>query len=122
MTNSSLKDIKSEYKKNPVNLKSCPEKSYHLFFRNLANPLKINILTLLRKSPKSVNEISQELKQEQSKISHSLATLNKCHIVEVQQKGKNRIYNLNKNTIIPILNIIDNHKCKYCESRKNKIK
>ncbi len=95
----------------------CPEKSYPIFFRNLANSLKINIIISLRKNPKSVNEIVADLKQEQSKISHALTTLSHCHIVEVEQKGKQRIYSLNKETIVPILNIIDKHKCKHCQAK-----
>jgi DNA-binding transcriptional ArsR family regulator len=96
--------------------------TYHFFFMNLANPLRISIIECIKKDGKSVNEISTELKVEQSKISHALASLRSCNIVEVEQKGKQRIYFLNKKTIVPMLKLIDKHaecfcgnKCSKCE-------
>lgn len=88
--------------------------TYHIFFTNLANPLRIKIITSLRKKEKSVTEISKGLKVEQSKISHALTSLKCCNIVDVKQKGKSRIYSLNKNTIIPILKLIDKHASTFC--------
>lgn len=89
--------------------------TYHVFFTNLANPLKIGIILELRKGEKSVNDLVKEMKVEQSKISHALSNLKGCKIVEVKQDGKQRIYSLNKKTILPMLNLIDKHANKYCE-------
>ena len=88
--------------------------TYHIFFSNLANPLRIAIIESLREKGKNVTEISKELKVEQSKISHALSSLRCCNIVEVKQKGKQRIYSLNKRTIVPILKLIDKHATTYC--------
>jgi hypothetical protein len=33
----------------------------------------------------------------------------------MKQKGKQRIYGLNKETILPILGILDKHENKYCK-------
>ena len=88
--------------------------SYHLFFSNLANPLKIKILLSLRNKEKNVTEISKELDVEQSKISHALASLKNCRIANYTQKGKERIYNLNKKTIVPILRLIEKHASVNC--------
>lgn len=90
--------------------------TYHIFFRNLANPIKTKIITALKEKESSVNELSKKLKIEQSKLSHALSSLRCCNLVLVKQKGKNRIYSLNKKTIIPILKIIDKHKCTYFKS------
>jgi len=89
--------------------------SYHVFFTNLANPLKIGIILSLREKARNVGEISKELKVEQSKVSHALASLKDCKIVDVKQKGKQRIYSLNKKTIVPMLNLIDKHANTYCD-------
>ena len=86
-----------------------------MFFRNLANPLKMRIITELKKSPLSVNELVDKLKAEQSKISHALANLKACNIVNSRVEGKQRIYSLNKKTIVPMLDIIDDHKKFYCK-------
>jgi DNA-binding transcriptional ArsR family regulator len=97
--------------------------TYHLFFTNLANPLKVQIITSLRKKEKNVGQLSTELKVEQSKVSHALKNLKNCKIVDAKQKGKERIYSLNKKTIIPMLNLIDKHaknfcKCECCANKK----
>ena len=96
-------------------MKSCS--AYHVFFRNLANPVKISIISALKEKQSSVNELAKKLGTEQSKLSHALASLNHCNIVESKQEGKKRIYSLNKKTILPILKLIDNHKCDYCPGR-----
>lgn len=91
--------------------------NYHIFFTNLANPLKIKIILSLRESPKSVSELIKNLNVEQSKLSHALASLRCCKIVEAQQKGKQRIYKLNKKTIVPMLKIIDKHAHDFCDGK-----
>ena len=91
------------------------DKTYHLFFSNLSNPLRIKIISSLEKKDKSVSELVSELKVEQSKISHALRSLRNCNIVEVTQEGKNRIYSLNKKTIVPMLKLIDTHAKSFCK-------
>ena len=94
-------------------------RTYNIFFSKLANPLRIDIITSLDNSPKSVSELAEELKVEQSKLSHALKELRECNIVNVHQDGKKRVYSLSK-TIIPILKLIECHskgccdKCKGC--------
>lgn len=90
------------------------ESTYHNFFTNLANPLKIQIILCLKRGARNVSELISCLKVEQSKASHALANLKACNIVEVETRGKQRIYSLNKDTILPILNIIDKHASKFC--------
>ncbi|MCW8965935.1 MAG: metalloregulator ArsR/SmtB family transcription factor [Candidatus Pacearchaeota archaeon] len=88
---------------------------YHIFFNNLANPLRIDIIITLKEKAMSVSDIVAELKVEQSKISHALSSLKCCNIVEFKQKGKQRIYSLNKKTIVPMLNLIDKHAKTFCK-------
>jgi DNA-binding transcriptional ArsR family regulator len=95
---------------------------YYLFFRNLANPLKMDIISSLKEKNMSVLELVKELKQEQSKISHALTSLKHCSIVQVKQNGKKRIYSLNKETILPMLQTIDKHENKFCKECKALIK
>jgi ArsR family transcriptional regulator, zinc-responsive transcriptional repressor len=87
---------------------------YYRFFSNLSNPLRIDIVKMLKDNEASVNDISKELGVEQSKVSHALANLRACNIVDVSQDGKRRIYSLNKDTIVPILNLIDCHAAHHC--------
>jgi len=91
-------------------------KTYHLFFSNLSNPLRIGIISALKKAENglSVGELASALWVEQSKLSHALAGLKECNLVIVKQKGKKRIYSLNKKTLLPILEIIDQHAKENC--------
>jgi len=91
------------------------ENKYYLFFSNLSNKLKMDILVALKEKPMSVSGLINCLKVEQSKLSHALASLRCCNIVQVSQKGKKRVYSLNKETILPILKILDKHEKKYCK-------
>jgi DNA-binding transcriptional ArsR family regulator len=99
-----------------MNKKTCYH-SYNIFFTNLANPLKIGIILSLRKNGKNVSELTKELGVEQSKISHALKILKNCKIVNVKQKGKERVYSLNKDTILPMLELIDKHASCYCKNK-----
>lgn len=88
---------------------------YYIFFRKLAYPIMIDILASLKSKSKTVGQLSKELKIEQSQLSHALQSLRACSIVHVKREGKNRIYSLNKETILPIFNLIDNHEKKFCK-------
>lgn len=96
----------------------CCSTTYHVFFRNLANPIKTKIISALKEKESSVNKLVKKLNIEQSKLSHALTSLKSCNIVNFKQRGKQRIYYLNKETIVPILKIIDKHTCKYCKYKK----
>ncbi len=91
--------------------------SYHIFFFFFSNPLKIGIILELRKGDKNVTELVKELDVEQSKISHALTSLKNCNIVKVKTKGKERVYSLNKDSIVPMLNLIDKHAACYCKNK-----
>jgi DNA-binding transcriptional ArsR family regulator len=101
------------------------ENKYYLFFGNLSNPLKIEIISALKDKEMSVLELAKKINAEQSKLSHALTSLRQCSIVEVKQEGKKRIYSLNKETILPMLKLIDAHEnkfCKECRAEKEKKK
>jgi DNA-binding transcriptional ArsR family regulator len=89
--------------------------TYHVFFTNLANPLKVDIILSLRDKMKNVTELAAHLDVEQSKVSHALSSLKECKIVNSEQKGKQRIYSLNQETIMPMLKLINKHASKHCD-------
>jgi len=89
--------------------------TYHVFFRNLANPIKISIISTLKIKSSSVSELSKKLNLEQSKLSHALKSLRICSIVTNKRYGKRIVYSLNKETISPILKLIEKHEKKYCK-------
>ena len=85
-----------------------------IFFNNFANKTKLEIVLALREKPLSVTEISKKINEEQSKISHNLKKLTICNILTVKQKGKKRIYSLNKETVLPLLQLVEKHVKGYC--------
>ena len=85
----------------------------HLFFETLGNRLKIEILIKLKKKPLNVNDLSKQLNQERSKVSHALKSLLECGFVKVKNNGRKRLYSLNIDTIIPLLNLVEKHVKKY---------
>ncbi len=95
-------------------MKTIKESGYHTFFTNLANPLKMKIVLSLRDGKKNVGEICEDLKVEQSKVSHALSCLKECKIVDSEQKGKQRVYSLNKRTVLPIIKVLDRHSMDFC--------
>ena len=91
--------------------------SYEIFFRNFSNKTKFDIIMTLRNKPLSVNALVKILGEEQSKVSHSLAHLAKCGILNVKKDGKKRIYSLNRETILPIIALVEKHVEKHCTGR-----
>ncbi|MBI2578832.1 MAG: helix-turn-helix transcriptional regulator [Candidatus Aenigmarchaeota archaeon] len=87
---------------------------YRLFFKAFSNETRLGIINTLRNGhQKNVTEICNELDFEQSRVSHNLSCLIDCGFVEVKRNGKERIYSLNKDTIKPMINLIDRHIKKY---------
>ena len=87
----------------------------HLFFETLGTGLKIDLIFQLKKGPLSVKQLSENLKEERSKVSHALISLLECGLVKVRKEGKSRIYILNKDTILPLLNLVEKHIKRYCK-------
>jgi len=81
---------------------------------NFSNKTKLGIILALEYGPLSVKEITERLNGEQSRISHNLGKLLQCHILNVEQKGKQRIYSLNSETVAPMLSIVKKHIKKNC--------
>lgn len=92
-------------------------KSYYHFFEVIANKTRFKIIESLINGPLSVGQICLITKEEQSKISHGLRVLSSCNVVEARQEGKNRIYSLNKETVEPMLKLVEKHVESHCAGR-----
>jgi DNA-binding transcriptional ArsR family regulator len=87
---------------------------YNRFLNTLSNEKRLKIIDLLRNGPKTVSGIYTVLGFEQSTTSRHLNCLQRCGFVFVKPDGPQRIYSLNKETILPLLKLIDKHTHKYC--------
>ncbi|MBI4174230.1 MAG: helix-turn-helix transcriptional regulator [Candidatus Aenigmarchaeota archaeon] len=84
--------------------------SYRTFFKAFSNNTRFEIIRLLKNSgSKNVTEICKSLRFKQSRVSRNLACLMGCGFVDVKRDGKERIYSLNKETIYPMVSLIDKH-------------
>ncbi|MEX2017299.1 MAG: metalloregulator ArsR/SmtB family transcription factor [Candidatus Pacearchaeota archaeon] len=88
--------------------------AYKIFFGTMVSESRLKIINLLRKGKKNVSEITDELKMNQTAVSHDLARLKKCGFVNAEINGKFRYYKLNKETIKPLIELIDKHMSLYC--------
>ncbi|HIH25236.1 helix-turn-helix transcriptional regulator [Candidatus Woesearchaeota archaeon] len=88
--------------------------SYKIFFGTLVSEPRLRIINMLRKEKKNVTQIIKELGMNQTAVSHDLARLKKCGFVKSEIEGKYRYYKLNKKTINPLMELIDEHMSQYC--------
>ncbi|MDP6845805.1 MAG: metalloregulator ArsR/SmtB family transcription factor [Candidatus Nanoarchaeia archaeon] len=95
-------------------------KAYKIFFGTLVSESRLKIINLLRTERKNVGQIVEELKSDQTSVSHDLARLKKCSFVQMEIEGKYRYYCLNKKTINPLMKLIDEHMSENCIHILNK--
>ena len=61
-----------------------------------------------------LNEICEITNEEQSKISHNLKILTRCNVLDCKIDGKKRIYSINNDTIVPLMELVEKHVEKNC--------
>ncbi len=91
--------------------------SYDNFFMNFASKSKFDIIMALRDGPLSVTEIARKVGDEQSAVSHNLSKMAGCHVLEMRKEGKQRIYSLNKETVMPLIELVECHVRRCCMGR-----
>lgn len=96
------------------------DKPHQFFFETLGNQTRWNIIRLLNTKPYRATDISKRLGYEQSLISHHLKRLKTCGFVKADTNGTERMYRLNKETITPLLRLVDSHVNKFCKKACNK--
>ena len=75
------------------------------FFKALAHPLRIRILDALRAGEVGVNELSSQLKVEQSNLSQQLAVLRGRNIVVGRKEGNNVYYSVRDPEVLRLLDV-----------------
>ncbi|MCH8272612.1 MAG: helix-turn-helix transcriptional regulator [Candidatus Marinimicrobia bacterium] len=72
------------------------------------------ILNELLNGEKNVSQLTKSIGVDQSTVSNHLRRLKYCGFVSVESKGKKRYYSLNKETIEPLMRLINKHVSTYC--------
>ncbi len=96
--------------------------AYKIFFGALVSEPRLKILNFLNNDKKTVSEIIKELNMEQTIVSHNLARLKLCGFVKSEISGRFRKYYLNKETIKPLIEIINKHMSQHCVHILRKMK
>jgi len=91
--------------------------TYDMFLRTLSNKTRLAIIQALRNKPKNVTMLTKEIGIHQTSVSHGLKRLLDCGFVIVEKKGQERVYSLNKKTIKPLINLMEEHIKNYCAKR-----
>jgi ArsR family transcriptional regulator len=73
------------------------------FFRAIANPVRIRILTQLRESPLGVGELQERLGLSSSNVSQHLAVLRAHGIVLTEREGTKILYSVADRQLYEIL-------------------
>src|SRR3954467_15923094 len=71
-------------------------------FAALAEPKRREVLALLSRGEKPVNDLVEALGWPQPQVSKHLATLREAGIVAVRREGRHRIYSVNGQQLKPI--------------------
>ena len=96
-------------------MKHTPIDHAHSFFLStLSNKTRLAIILELNGGSKNVTQLTEGLGVHQTTISHSLRRLLDCGFVFVKRNGKERVYDLNKKTIKPLLGLMNSHVEQYC--------
>ncbi|MBS3091282.1 winged helix-turn-helix transcriptional regulator [Candidatus Pacearchaeota archaeon] len=87
--------------------------AYKIFFGTLVSESRLKIINILRKKRMNVSELINELRADQTAVSHDLARLRQCGFVETEKEGKFVNYYLSED-IREMMHLIDEHMDKYC--------
>ena len=80
----------------------------------LVSGSRLKIINLIRQQSMNVGELVESLKMDQTHVSHDLARLRECGFVNTEMKKKFKYYSLNKETIAPLMSLIDKHMSGNC--------
>ncbi len=90
------------------------------FFNVISNKTRWKIILSLYEKDRYVKEICEDVKEEQSKVSHNLKILYDCSFVFYKKKGTKKTYYLNKKTVKPLLDIVQKHMSAFCKKECKK--
>lgn len=91
-----------------------PDEAYDYFMGTLSNRNRLKILNELLREDRNVTQLTNALKVDQSTISNNLKRLRDCGFVTMKPRGKERIYSINKETIEPLVKLVNKHVRNYC--------
>lgn len=83
------------------------EQAREIFLKAISDKTRYGIIQCLRGGAKSVNGMVECCALDQTLVSYHLKYLRHRGFVECKRKGKQRIYSLDREVVVPILNGLD---------------
>lgn len=77
--------------------------------RVLGDTGRLRILVFIKDREYSVQEICEFMEMEQSAVSHQLRVLKKARLVKVRRDGRQRLYSLDDDHVLQILETVFEH-------------
>ena len=103
---------------NPCTCKTCQCSAQAAILKTLGNETRLQAILALKETPRTQEQLQEITKLEQSALSHSLKQLETCNIITSKKKGKYKQYQLNKDFINPLWEIITKHAQKQPQLQK----
>jgi DNA-binding transcriptional ArsR family regulator len=79
------------------------------FFKVLGDPVRLEILELIKNNPSTSGKIQETLNISQSFASHQLKKLFDADLIEYEKKGKTKIYKAKNDSIYKLLALIQSY-------------
>lgn len=79
-------------------------------FQAIADPIRRNIIEILAKEALTVNEVADNFDISRPAISKHLKILKECGIVETKQQGRERLYKIKPQNLIPAFLWVEQYK------------
>lgn len=76
-------------------------------FQAIADPVRREIIDELSKESLTVNAVAEKFEISRPAISKHLKILNECGLVEINQSGRERYYEINPKSLIPAIHWIE---------------
>lgn len=87
-------------------------------FKVFANDVRLSLIEALISGERTVSELCQSTRQMQTRVSHELRCLTVCGVVNYRREGKQIVYSLNKQSVLPILRAANRHVEKFAGRMK----
>ena len=79
-------------------------------FQAIADPIRRDIIELIANQSLTVNAVADKFKISRPAISKHLRILNECGIIKIEQKGRERFYQVQPKSLIPAFLWIEQYK------------
>ncbi len=79
-------------------------------FQAIADPVRRDIIELLSNQPLTVNEVAEKFEVSRPAISKHLKILNECDIITIDQRGRERLCQIQPANLIPAFLWIEKYK------------